>query len=83
MLTAEQVDQAKNLLAQRAWVARAKWDAVTSRPSSVHYGTQSLTPEPVDEQLAWAIEEFRRRRLDAIDAELKALGVEPPKPEPQ
>jgi hypothetical protein len=35
----------------------------------------------IDEQLAWAIEEFRKRKLDEIDAALRELGVEPPQME--
>jgi hypothetical protein len=35
----------------------------------------------VDEELAWAIEAFRKRKLDEIDAQLCELGVDPTKEE--
>jgi hypothetical protein len=33
--------------------------------------------EAADEDLQWAIEEFRKRKLDAIDAHQRELGVDP------
>lgn len=41
---------------------------------------QEIELQP-DEELAWAIEEFRKRKLDAIDAQLRELGVDPTKEE--
>jgi hypothetical protein len=33
--------------------------------------------EAADEELQWAIEQFRARKLAAIDAQLRELGVDP------
>jgi hypothetical protein len=87
MMTIEQARKATELADERKQIARAKWNCIAHDPGlepksgaswggSVRYELQHK--EPIDEQLAWAIEEFRKRKLDAIDAQLRALGVEPP-----
>ena len=64
-----------HLIRERNGIATAKWNAVTYH-SAVYYGS-TPTPKEADEQLQWAIEEFRKRKLDAIDVQLRELGVDP------
>jgi hypothetical protein len=69
----ETVKNAERLIEERERIAAAKWDSVTGYPDL------ALTPgepEKADEQLIRTIEEFRARKLAAIDAELRELGVE-------
>jgi hypothetical protein len=69
----ETVKNAERLIEERERIAAATWDSVTGYPDL------ALTPgepEKADEQLIRTIEEFRARKLAAIDAELRELGVE-------
>jgi hypothetical protein len=74
-LTISAVKKAESLIRERDRIVDEKWNAVGSKAGVYNSGIARL--EPVDEQLARAIEEFRRRKLDAIDAELIDLGVDP------
>jgi hypothetical protein len=80
MLSIEAVKKAEKLIQERDLIAIAKWPALrgeTMRRHS-HFSSSEEFSLPVDEPLAMAIEEFRKRKLDAIDAQLRELGVEPP-----
>jgi hypothetical protein len=69
----ETVKLAERLIQERQRIAAAKWDIVTVYPD---LAITPHEPEKADEQLIRAIEEFRARKLAAIDAELRELGVE-------
>jgi hypothetical protein len=69
----ETVKLAERLIKERERIAAATWDRVTG------YSDLAITPdepEEADEQLIRAIEEFRARKLAAVDAKLRELGVE-------
>jgi hypothetical protein len=84
----------EKLIRERERIAAAKWTSVLTDTSlnaclaavfssvnwstSTHGGFQLADKELADEQLAWATEEFRTRRLASFDAQLRELGVEPP-----
>jgi len=72
MLTANDVERASELLRRRRWISSAKWDAIV-----ISSFDRDGYREPFDDGLAIAVEDFRIRRLAAIDAELRALGVDP------
>jgi len=75
MMSIEAVKQADRLIQERGRIAVAKWDHVVEIPAN---GLASfLDCVPADEQLRSAIEEFRKRKLDAIDSQLRELGVDP------
>jgi hypothetical protein len=74
-LTISAVKKAESLIRERDRIAGENWNAVGHK-ACVDYGGISRL-EAVDEQLQWAIEEFRKRKLDAIDSELVDLGVNP------
>jgi hypothetical protein len=82
MISVENAQKAVELVSERQRIAAVKWNAlIDSRPG---YREDKL--DAADDELQWAIEQYRKRRLDAIDAELRALGVDPstvtaPKPE--
>jgi hypothetical protein len=77
MMTLDAVNRAQELGHRREETVNAKWKYVTADdPSRVIGGYVRATQ--ADEQLLEAIEEFRQRLLDAIDAELRELGVAPP-----
>ena len=67
------VKLAERLIQERERIAAAKWDSVTVYPD---LALTPEEPEKADEQLIRAIEEFRARKLAAIDAELRELGIE-------
>jgi hypothetical protein len=69
----ETVKLAARLIEERERIAAATWDRVTGYPGLAITPDE---PEKADEQLIRAIEEFRARKLAAIDAELRKLGVE-------
>jgi hypothetical protein len=75
MMSIETVKKSEHLIPELNGIATAKWNAVTNH-SAVYYGS-TPTPEEADEQLQWAIEEFRKRKLDAIDVHLRELGIDP------
>jgi 3-methyladenine DNA glycosylase Tag len=82
MMTIESVQKAQRLIRERNRIAAAKWNAITDDPNlrerSGSFGGMAMrATEPADEQLALAIEEFRARKLDAINAQLRELGVDP------
>jgi hypothetical protein len=79
MMSPESIAKASALLAKRERIAIAKWENLHGNTER-HHGNYRSSEEislPVDEELAWAIEEFRKRKLDAIDAQLRELGVDP------
>jgi len=78
------VKKAERLIQERSSIVAAKWNAVCIVNSSGDVVTtlqrgpfRGADTMKADEELAWAIEEFRRRKLDAIDAKLCELGVDP------
>jgi hypothetical protein len=79
MMTIESVKKAERLIRERARIAATKWEVLKGE-CPVNHGVYQAREEialPIDEQLAWALEEFRKRKLDSIDAELRELGVDP------
>jgi hypothetical protein len=72
----ENVKKAERLIQERARIAASKWNAVVDDTNLRERQTYSSC-EATDEQLQWVIEEFRKRKLDAIDAQLRELGVDP------
>jgi len=77
MLSIETVKKAERLIQERGRIVAATWDHVAENPGFAlpHGGLLNLTP--ADEQLQSAIKEFRKRKLDVIDADLRDLGVAP------
>jgi hypothetical protein len=80
MLSIEDVKKAERLIQERDLIAIAKWPILKGETmrQQRHFSSSEEFSLPVDEPLAMAIEEFRKRKLDAIDAQLRELGVEPP-----
>jgi hypothetical protein len=78
MMSIENVKKAEQLIRERSHIAAAKWNRVAA-PQTNNFGNQVglIHSEAADEQLQWAIEEFRKRKLDAIDAQLRELGFDP------
>jgi hypothetical protein len=81
---AVQTDEAASaLLAKRGRIAGAKWENLRGKTQRQQAGfrTAEEISLPVDEELAWAIEAFRKQKLHEIDAQLRELGVNPTKEE--
>jgi hypothetical protein len=72
MLTTQDIERASELIRQRKKIEHAEWTHV-----GTHHKMGQIYHEPFDDKLAFAVEEYRGRRLDAIDAELRELGVDP------
>ncbi len=78
MLTVQDIEKASELIKLRERIVRAKWDVVAVGPQRP--GQYMVTDfEPFDDELAFAVEKYRGRRIAAIDEKLKALGVDPTK----
>ena len=83
MMTIENVKKAEALIRDRSRIAAAKWNAVVDDPNlreRDRYSGMRMElgrTEAADEELGWAVEEFRKRKLVAIDAQLRELGVDP------
>jgi hypothetical protein len=76
-MSIEDVKKAEQLIKERGQIVAAKWDHVAGKPT-VRSPLPGLVLGPrADEQLLRAIEEFRKRKLDAIGAQLSELGVDP------
>ena len=69
-MSIEGVKRAGVLIEERSRIVAANWHHVTEKGL---FKDQA----PTDEELQRAIEEFRKRKLDAIDAQLRELGVDP------
>ena len=74
-MSIDAVKKAQELIREPDRIASVQWSAVAEDP---HKGQNRWygNPEAADEQLQWAIEEFRKRKIDAIDAQLRDLGVD-------
>ena len=88
MITPKKIKQAQSLLHERSRVAKAKWNAVTYDPGldpspdvPAALYQQTGIAEGADEELQAAIEEFRQRKLAALDAQLRDVGVDPSAPD--
>jgi hypothetical protein len=78
MMTIESVKKAQRLINERNRIAAAKWTQVAEPTPSGHQSFSAYRNTiAADEQLQWAIEEFRARKLAEIDAQLRELGVDP------
>lgn len=84
MISIETVKKADALISERRRIASAKWNAIVDDPNLRPKTTQWVPgrlqvgqSETADEELQWAIEEFRKRKLEAIDAQLRELGIDP------
>jgi hypothetical protein len=87
-MSLENAEKATKLAAERKRLCAAKWNCIVHDPDpdlderpgrwggNVRYETKDR--DIPDEQLAWAIEEYRKRRIGQIDAQLRKLGFEPP-----
>ena len=73
-MTPKTVQRAQDLLRERRQIAEAKWNALGEIDNTVFHPKHV---ERADEELQAAIEEFRKRKLQGIDAMLRELGVEP------
>ena len=76
MMTIESVQKAQRLIEERNRITAAKWNAIIDDPKlrdrSQWIDRMAMGPtEPADEELARAIEEFRARKLDVINAQLR------------
>jgi len=76
------LEKAHALIGARKSIAAARWNSIAYDPGRDPRNTFSPDRNPrhleaVDDQLAWAIEEYRKRRLDEIDRQLRELGVDP------
>ena len=82
MLTPKDIKRAQDLIDRRNLLQRAEWDCVAKKPEGVFGGieTAALGIEEFDEELFVAVQEFRKRRIAAVEEELRALGVEPEQP---
>lgn len=78
-MSIETVKKAEKLIEERGQIVAATWTHVAGlgSESGISTGWNYTAGTPADEQLRQAIEEFRKRKLDAIDAELRELGVDP------
>jgi hypothetical protein len=75
MLSFKDLDRAHRLKAERESIAKARWNMVVAERQESGWRTDDAAK--ADEQLQLAIEEFRARKLAAIDAELRELGIDP------
>ena len=77
MLTTKDVEKASELIELRKSIAVTKWTHVIKKVDAfMRQGLVDHTAEPFDDKLAFAVEEYRARRLDKIDTELRELGVD-------
>jgi hypothetical protein len=68
MMSIEGVKRAEVLIEERGRIVAANWYHVTAKGPC-------RDQAPADEELQRASEEYRKRKLDAIDAQLRELGV--------
>ena len=79
MLNVCDISKASALIMRRERITGAKWDAVIVTPPTLQrrYADPPLQcVEKFDDELAAAVEKFRKRRLADIDAKLRELGVD-------
>jgi hypothetical protein len=76
MMTKEQVRAANLLLAEHERIAKQNWNCTAFIMGG--HSREGTEPEAADPELQEAIEAFKRRKLAAIEADLRELGVEPP-----
>jgi hypothetical protein len=74
-LSIDAVRKAEGLIKERDRLASAEWNAIATMDDD-HPGSGSvIDAELADEPLQKAIEAFRQRKIDAIDAQLRKLGI--------
>jgi ribosome assembly protein YihI (activator of Der GTPase) len=73
-MSIDAVRKAEELIKERDRFASTEWNAIAIMDDDLYI---LIDREPADEQLQKAIEEFRQRKIDAIDAQLRKLGVDP------
>ena len=77
-MSIDDVKKAEQLIKQRGQIVAATWTHVAGLGSNsgITNGWNYKVGTPADEQLLRDIEEFRTRKLDSIDAQLRELGVD-------
>jgi hypothetical protein len=83
MMSIEKAEKATKLAARREKIVLAKFSELVGTTKhhtsiGVYESNRDNFRMAVDEQLSWAIEEFRKRKLDEIDEQIRKLGFEPP-----
>jgi hypothetical protein len=78
-MTIENARKVASLATERERIAGAKFTRLVGTLPGPPAGSRSEVVLEIDEELARAIEARRQRELAAIDAQLRELGVEPPR----